>query len=198
MKTSDSVPVGSPDPSLFQIAAFFEEFFPSRERWKSVAARTSHLPFRDFMCNPSKLWAVLRANRPELPATPPTPVKTPAVTKRGGRGGGKRFAGPVAGKVSQPFAAKPDADATLPRMLEFAFRSPGARSVKLAGDFTGWEAHPVEMRHSPDGMWTVAVPLRPGAYAYRFIVDGQWSDDPDSAQQAPNPFGTQNAVLNVA
>lgn len=197
MKMSDSLAVESAAPSLFQIAAFFEDFFPAGERWKAAVARTSHLPFAEFMSNPAKLWAVLRAQRPDLPAAPPTPVKTPAAPKRGGRTGGKRFAGPVSNQVAEPAAAKPAANETPSRMLEFAFRAPGARSVKLAGSFTGWEEHSLDMKHSADGTWSVAVPLKPGAYTYRFIVDGQWCDDPGSSRKVPNPFGTKNSVVQV-
>jgi hypothetical protein len=51
--------------------------------------------------------------------------------------------------------------------------------------------------HSPDGTWFTVVPLAPGSYCYRFIVDGQWCDDPGSARHAPNPFGTENAMICV-
>jgi hypothetical protein len=33
---------------------------------------------------------------------------------------------------------------------------------------------------------------------YRFIVDGQWCDDPECSVRAPNPYGGQNMVRQVA
>src|SRR5207245_1605330 len=83
------------------------------------------------------------------------------------------------------------------RKVEFFLEAPAARSVKLAGDFTHWEKSPVEMMHSQDGVWFTVVPLEPGQYAYRFIVDGQWRDDPSSTQHVINAFGTENALINV-
>jgi len=80
---------------------------------------------------------------------------------------------------------------------EFHLKAPSARSVKLAADFTDWEKSPLDLIQSEDGVWFAIVPLLPGSYAYRFIVDGQWCDDPQLAQQVASPFGTPNAVVNV-
>ncbi len=53
------------------------------------------------------------------------------------------------------------------------------------------------MMHSPDGYWFTVIPLTPGSYSYRFIVNGEWRDDPRAILRAPNPFGTENAVVQV-
>ena len=53
------------------------------------------------------------------------------------------------------------------------------------------------MRKNPNGVWTASVELPPGAHHYRFLVDGQWRDDPACARHAPNPYGTQNAICEV-
>lgn len=81
---------------------------------------------------------------------------------------------------------------------EFALDAPAARSVLLAGDFTGWLAHPIPLKRSPRGRWKVSVPLPPGTYHYRFLVDGEWRDDPACPLHVPNAFGTQDAVRIVA
>jgi Glycogen recognition site of AMP-activated protein kinase len=80
---------------------------------------------------------------------------------------------------------------------EFHLEAPSACSVKLAADFTDWEKYPLDMIKSEDGVWFTLVPLSPGQYTYRFIVDGEWRDDPRPVQRVPNPFGTANAVLKV-
>ena len=49
-----------------------------------------------------------------------------------------------------------------------------------------------------DGQWAKELSLAPGRYEYRFVVDGQWVDDPAATELIPNPFGTPNAVLLVA
>jgi len=81
--------------------------------------------------------------------------------------------------------------------MEFYFEAPMARSVKLAADFTDWGRFPLDMIQSFDGVWWTIVPLLPGKYTYRFIVDDQWCDDPRNVQRVPNPFGTSNAVVSV-
>jgi len=70
-------------------------------------------------------------------------------------------------------------------------------SVLLVGDFTHWQEKPIALRKSPDGVWMGAVDLPPGTYHYRFMVDGEWRDDPESTLRVPNPFGTENAVRQV-
>ena len=84
------------------------------------------------------------------------------------------------------------------RQTEFHLRAPKARSVKLAADFTSWEKSPMEMTRDEEGLWFASVSLLPGEYAYRFIVDGEWSDDPLAFQSLPNPYGSVNSVRRVS
>ena len=81
--------------------------------------------------------------------------------------------------------------------IGFRLEAPSARSVELAADFTGWEQAPVKLTRRDDGVWLTALALPPGNYSYRFIVDGQWCDDPSCMQRVANPFGTMNAVITV-
>ncbi len=83
------------------------------------------------------------------------------------------------------------------KKVEFTIKTAAASSVKLAADFTEWDKCAIEMMPSADGVWSAIVPLVPGFYSYRFIVDGNWCDDPSSGQRIPNPFGTENAVIQV-
>ena len=83
------------------------------------------------------------------------------------------------------------------RDIEFRLAAPEARSVELAADFTDWAKSPAKLAMSRDGVWQTAVSLPPGQYSYRFIVDGQWWDDPCCTQRVANPFGTTNAVVSV-
>lgn len=81
---------------------------------------------------------------------------------------------------------------------EFRLAAPAAESVKLAADFTDWDKSPLDLIKGEDGIWFIIVPLLPGQYAYRYLVDGLWHDDPQPVQLAPNPFGTMNAVVCVS
>lgn len=79
----------------------------------------------------------------------------------------------------------------------FSITAPDALSVQLVGDFTHWQKAPMSLRKGAGGTWSVAAELAPGIYHYRFLVDGQWRDDPECRLTVPNPFGSRNAVRNV-
>jgi 1,4-alpha-glucan branching enzyme len=79
----------------------------------------------------------------------------------------------------------------------FSIKAAGAATVMLVGDFTHWQKNPISLRKGADGIWRVTVPLDPGEYHYRFLVDGEWRDDPECALRVPNPFGSQDSVAVV-
>jgi 1,4-alpha-glucan branching enzyme len=80
----------------------------------------------------------------------------------------------------------------------FRFTAPDARSVMLAGDFTQWQKQAIPLKKDKNGIWTVSVELAPGKHSYRFIVDGEWRDDPECTLRVPNPFGGQDMVRQAA
>lgn len=80
---------------------------------------------------------------------------------------------------------------------KFSYHTPGAHSVQLVGDFTNWAERPIPLRREPNGVWQTAVRLEPGTHHYRFLVDGQWRDDPANPQRTPNPFGGHDAIRRV-
>jgi len=81
---------------------------------------------------------------------------------------------------------------------EFKLNAPGARQVWLVGSFTQWQQRPIPMRPAPGGEWQAVVGLNPGTYYYRFVVDGEWWDDPECPLHVSNPFGSQDAVRVIA
>ena len=80
----------------------------------------------------------------------------------------------------------------------FELTRPTAQEVCLAGSFNDWHPSVTPMIRLNDGQWVKELALPPGRYEYRFVVDGEWVDDPAAAELIPNPFGTANAVLVVA
>jgi 1,4-alpha-glucan branching enzyme len=80
----------------------------------------------------------------------------------------------------------------------FLFTAPTAMSVQLVGDFTQWQKTPIPMQQGPGGVWQATVQLEPGEHHYRFLVDGQWRDDPECTLRVPNPYGGMNSVRKVA
>ena len=83
--------------------------------------------------------------------------------------------------------------------VRFTIEAPSARDVLLAGDFTDWEAHARKMRRLRRGSLTfvTTVKLPAGTYEYKFLVDGEWLEDP-KAEAIPNSFGTHNSIRRVA
>src|SRR5258708_6339398 len=80
----------------------------------------------------------------------------------------------------------------------FAIKAPAAMSVVLVGDFTHWQKNPIPMRKNSDGVWTASISLPPGKHSYRFLIDGQWREDPECGLRVPNPYGEHNSVREVA
>jgi 1,4-alpha-glucan branching enzyme len=63
----------------------------------------------------------------------------------------------------------------------------------VAGDFNNWESgyteKAVQLKKNSDGVWSVTLPLKPGRYKYKFVVDNsKWENDPngDSAGDPDN------------
>jgi 1,4-alpha-glucan branching enzyme len=81
--------------------------------------------------------------------------------------------------------------------VSFNLLAPQAQNVLLAADFTNWEQSPLSLKKMKGGLWKGSVSLPPGSYEYRFIVDGQWQDDPDCPNHRLNRFGVQNCVCKV-
>ena len=79
----------------------------------------------------------------------------------------------------------------------FRFANPAALSVLLVGDFTQWQAKAIPMHKGKDGIWTAGLELSPGKHTYRFIVDGEWRDDPECTLRVANAYGGQNMVRQV-
>lgn len=81
--------------------------------------------------------------------------------------------------------------------VTFSYIAPDAHSVQVAGDFTGWQQSPLNLKKFKGGVWKKTVSLAPGRYAYRLLVDGQWRDDPQCRTHQPNEFGGSNCVCVV-
>ncbi|MBM3854463.1 MAG: glycoside hydrolase [Verrucomicrobia bacterium] len=90
-------------------------------------------------------------------------------------------------------AGEPD-----PAPVRFEFESAAAKSVGIAGTFNDWDPSVARMHPDGDGKWVKELILPPGVYEYRFVVDGEWADDPRATASVTNPFGGRNAVLTVA
>lgn len=119
---------------------------------------------------------------------------------------GLAFAAVAAAVLALPDAPTPVTDgpplaqqatsAAPPVYVQFRIAVPNARTVALAGTFTGWKPA-VALRRGEDGEWTALVPLRPGVHDYAFVVDGdRWVADPN-APQVDDSFGGTNSRISL-
>jgi hypothetical protein len=69
-----------------------------------------------------------------------------------------------------------------------------ASVVALAGTFNNWDQSQLICGRENDE-WVCRVDLEPGAYAYKFIVDGDWVLDPANPNTAQDEAGNINNVF---
>jgi 1,4-alpha-glucan branching enzyme len=80
--------------------------------------------------------------------------------------------------------------------IEFTLRAPQASSVVVAGSFNNWDTQKIRLKRDGDD-WKANVPLAPGRYEYRFVVDGEWITDPNCRECVQNDYGSTNSVLVI-
>jgi 1,4-alpha-glucan branching enzyme len=83
------------------------------------------------------------------------------------------------------------------KRVTFKLHNPGAKQVLLAGTFNDWSTEGRPLKPDASGTWRTWTMLPPGVYEYRFLVDGQWQDDPECEERRSNEFGTSNCVVRV-
>jgi len=72
-----------------------------------------------------------------------------------------------------------------------------AKEVYLVGEFNNWDPRADRMVKTK-GAFRKTLRLTPGEYQYKFIVDGEWHNDPSAMRQVPNRFGTMNSIIHVS
>lgn len=83
------------------------------------------------------------------------------------------------------------------RRIRIEFTHQTAVTVGIAGTFNDWRPELTPMIPLGKGRWAKELALRPGAYEYCVVVDGDYRPDPLAPQTTPNPFGGVNSVLRV-
>jgi 1,4-alpha-glucan branching enzyme len=83
------------------------------------------------------------------------------------------------------------------KQVKFVYDMPNAESASVTGDFCEWQTDRYPLRKDKDGLWTTTITLAPGRYEYRFLIDGEWVNDPKCTERTANEFGGENCVLQV-
>jgi chromosome partitioning protein len=74
----------------------------------------------------------------------------------------------------------------------------GGAQVFVAGDFNHWNPVATPLRHDENlKVWQACIPVPPGRYRYRLVVDGKWVQDPFNSYVESNPFGELNNVVEM-
>ena len=80
----------------------------------------------------------------------------------------------------------------------FSAKFDAAKRVLIAGDFNNWSPMSTPMQtNGTAGVWSTKLPLPPGRYLYRLVVDGKWITDPHNQYVEANQFGELNNVIEV-
>lgn len=80
--------------------------------------------------------------------------------------------------------------------ISFRYQAPtaGKHLVGLTGEFTDWAILDLI---DIGGIYILKLPVEPGRYHYKLIVDGNWMPDPANPLREPDHFGGENSILVV-
>jgi hypothetical protein len=109
----------------------------------------------------------------------------------------------VARQAPRSLASREDASAPQGFVVRSAGRgwyqlrlqAPGARHVEVTGDFTGWDAVPLDRR--PDGSWEATLPISSGAHRFNVRVDGGAWTVPAGVPTVPDDYGSRVGLLTI-
>jgi len=80
----------------------------------------------------------------------------------------------------------------------FSLEAPADATVQIAGDFNGWVPESLYRRiHQGKSIWLKAIPLKPGAYAYKYVLNGNWISDPANNDTVDDQRGGENSLIQV-
>lgn len=87
----------------------------------------------------------------------------------------------------------------LPKMNEVivTLKAPQAKEVYLAGEFNNWKLDENTRMEQTNGCWSKRLSLEKGSYRYRFVIDGNWTEDTANPLTRMNSYGTLDSLLEI-
>lgn len=129
---------------------------------------------------------------------PPAPSTLPAAPAATDSAAPAPATPPAAGAHARVTTRGPN---LTPDGVVFNFKPEGApKQVFLAGNFNDWKPSDPKFlmkNDGGDGMWSITIKLAPGTYQYKYVADGQWTQDPFASGSAPDGFGGRNSQFDV-
>ncbi len=111
------------------------------------------------------------------------------------------IAAPVPTAFAEAVAEKTEAGYQVTFRLDASSWDEKPTSVNVAGDFNGWNSGADGMLDlNSDNIWELTMPLSPGRYGYKFVVDGdRWITDPtdDAELREGDNYGGENSGVVV-
>ena len=101
---------------------------------------------------------------------------------------------PPSDESAAPEEPAPEQETPARRVL-FKYRDAVPQRVSIIGDFNRWS--PQLMKKDKNANWTVVFRLKPGTYAYNFVVDGKTIRDPSNRRMKPAGQKIPSSVLVV-
>ena len=84
---------------------------------------------------------------------------------------------------------------TTNKRASFQLLATDASQVCVAGTFNDWDPVVRPLKRGKDDVFRTWMNLPPGKYEYRFVIDGEWREDPCCHLRSPSPYGGDNSVL---
>lgn len=97
-------------------------------------------------------------------------------------------------------AAEPTSDVKLyPHVFSYRPAKGGRHRVMVVGDFNSWSRDATPMMERSDEDYSVSVEMTEGVHLYKFMVDGNWANDPhsDAALEESDGFGGKNSAVLI-
>ena len=85
------------------------------------------------------------------------------------------------------------------KRVTFTVQCATGSTVYLAASFNDWDATAKPMAENRgSGVFKAVCMLAPGAYEYKFVINGEWTVDPNNPNFVVNDLGTLNSVVEVS
>lgn len=83
--------------------------------------------------------------------------------------------------------------------VTFSVEAKAAQTASVVGDFNEWDAEAGKLGKQKNGTFKGTFDLpKDGSYEFRYVVDGQYRNEPDADGFRYNDFaGAENSVLNT-
>jgi hypothetical protein len=82
-------------------------------------------------------------------------------------------------------------------LVEFYIQTSPGKRVYLAGDFNRWDPYMTVLKEKEPGLYSTELSIKPGRYAYYFLVDGEPVPDPLNFQKNQSTIGEDVSILFI-